>query len=416
MIDSNTSVIFIFPIFSFSSFFICSNAEIPEPPRDVSLAEISSRSVKVRWKPSFAGNNAIVGFILEYRAKCFDFGGGDNGVSRENKHKRSDASSLLLLSDELQQLPQITWKDLYINDANAQSFLLRDLYPFCAYELQLKAKNGIGISEPSQVASFRTAEEMPGGPPLEVSVEPLSASSLKIRWRPPDRHLQFGQIKGYYIGYRLVDGQSGLLGQRASSFGSTGEQGTAEQLEYKKVEASSVGNSDQSAMEIAYLTNLKRHTVYSVVISAFNKAGAGPRSDEVRRGIAVNYVKLTIYLQITVRTLSVQKTSTLVLEVVTTDASSITLHWDVDEEEAEVVEGVKANTGFVLHISEEGTGEWTQRTLAPHLRRHVETGLKCGTKYLLYMTHQDSSSTTGTFWKKIYKELLPNSPIRLQAK
>ena len=83
------------------------------------------------------------------------------------------------------------------------------------------------------------------------------------------------------------------------------------------------------------------------------------------------------------------------LEVVTTDASSIALHWEVDGEDVEVVEGVKANTGFVLHISEEGTGDWTQRQLASHLRRYVETGLKCGTKYLLYMTHQDSSSTTG---------------------
>lgn len=227
--------------------------------------------MKVRWKPSFAGNNAILGFLLEYRAKCFETQ-SSNGNGESGKHKRSNAAStqqLLLLRDELQQIS--SWKDLYINDANAQSFLLRDLYPYCAYELQLKAKNGIGISEPSQIAAFRTAEEMPGGPPLEVTVEPLSASSLKIRWRPPDRHLQFGQIKGYYIGYRLVDS-----GQRA--FASNAAE-AAEQLEYKKVEASS---SDQASFEIAYLTNLKRHTVYSVVISAFNKAGAGPRSDEVR--------------------------------------------------------------------------------------------------------------------------------------
>lgn len=81
-----------------------------------------------------------------------------------------------------------------------------------------------------------------------------------------------------------------------------------------------------------------------------------------------------------------QKQSTLLLEVTNTDSSSITVTWTVDGEE-------KKPTGFILHISEEGSGDWLQRSLAAHLRHHVETGLKCGTKYLLYMTHQDTTTT-----------------------
>lgn len=87
------------------------------------------------------------------------------------------------------------------------------------------------------------------------------------------------------------------------------------------------------------------------------------------------------------RTLSVASTkSTLVLEVLTTDSSSITLHWEVDGDTSK-------QNGFVLHLSEEGTSHWLERPLAALLRRHVESGLKCGTKYLLYMTHQDKSTT-----------------------
>ncbi|OTF83835.1 hypothetical protein BLA29_000946 [Euroglyphus maynei] len=85
-----------------------------------------------------------------------------------------------------------TWKELYINDVNVQSFILRELYPYCSYELQMKAQNSIGLSEPSQIVTFKTLEEMPGGPPLDVSVEPLSSNSLKIKWHPPDHYLQFG--------------------------------------------------------------------------------------------------------------------------------------------------------------------------------------------------------------------------------
>ena len=86
------------------------------------------------------------------------------------------------------------------------------------------------------------------------------------------------------------------------------------------------------------------------------------------------------------RTLNAQKQSTLVLEVITSDSNSITLHWEVDGEDAK-------QNGFVLHISEEGSGDWVERPLAAHLRRHIENGLKCGAKYLLYMTHQDKSTT-----------------------
>ena len=95
----------------------------------------------------------------------------------------------------------------------------------------------------------------------------------------------------------------------------------------------------------------------------------------------------TFFFQITVRTLNVQKQSTLVLEVVSTDSNSITLHWEVDGDEA------TKQSGFVLHVSEEESGEWLERPLAAHLRRHVEGGLKCGTKYLLYMTQHDKSTT-----------------------
>lgn len=262
-----------------------------------------------------------------------------------------------------------SWKVFFINDPNAQSFVLRDLYPWCSYELQMKAKNSIGTSEASQLVSFKTTEEMPGGPPLEVTVEPLSSNSLKIKWKPPDRHLQFGAIKGYYIGYRVVEG-----GQYISDAG--------EHFAYKNVEANGV---DSNTLEVAYLTNLKRHTVYSVVVQAFNSAGPGPRSDEVT--LHDLDLELTDFRsQITVRTLNIQKQSTLVLEVITTDSNSITLHWEVDGDDSK-------DNDFVLHISEEGSGDWIERRLPSHQRRHVETDLKCGTKYLIYMTHKDQSTT-----------------------
>lgn len=148
----------------------------------------------------------------------------------------------------------------------------------------MKAQNSIGKSDSSQIVTFKTQEEMPGGPPLDVSVEPLSSNSLKMKWRPPDHYLQFGQIKGYYIGYRIISNDvtsisSSTNSRRVQSIDSLSMN---EQYAYKNVEANLVETSmNNGAYEIAYLTNLKKHTLYSIVVQAFNTAGAGPRSDEV---------------------------------------------------------------------------------------------------------------------------------------
>lgn len=247
----------------------------------MTTADITSRSVKVRWSPSFAGNSAIIGFLVEYRGRC----AAASGLLLHHHHEKSSALVAAVIDKRGGKVFEGedlggggTWQEVFINDPNVQSFVLRDLRPWCTYELQMRAKNSIGLGEASQVVSFRTGEEMPGGPPQDVHVEPVSASSLKIRWKPPDRRLHYGQIKGYYIGYRLAE-----AGPNSARFNVDSE----EQFAYKNVEANS---ADPNAYEVAYLTNLKRHTLYSIVVQAFNSIGAGPRSDEVNWAIFLNYM------------------------------------------------------------------------------------------------------------------------------
>ena len=93
-----------------------------------------------------------------------------------------------------------------------------------------------------------------------------------------------------------------------------------------------------------------------------------------------------------------------------TDIDSITLHWEIDDyssssSSSSTSSSTLANgNDFILHISEEGSaGKWIEKKLPGQLRRHVETNLKCGTKYLLYMTYvssqqqQQQSTATGFF-------------------
>ena len=139
----------------------------------------------------------------------------------------------------------------------------------------MSSENQIGRSEhTSAVITLKTSEEVPGGPPSDVQVETTSSTSLKIKWRPPSREVQFGRIRGYYIGYKVS--------------------GSDDPFQYKNVDvvnddygpAQQAGmpgtiNHQHNSYQVSYITNLKRKTTYQVILQAYNSVGPGPRSDEV---------------------------------------------------------------------------------------------------------------------------------------
>lgn len=53
-----------------------------------------------------------------------------------------------------------------------------------------------------QVLDVMTNGDIPEGPPLEVKVEAISSTQLKVSWLPPEKHLWNGEILGYHIGYK----------------------------------------------------------------------------------------------------------------------------------------------------------------------------------------------------------------------
>ncbi|GIY19173.1 hypothetical protein CDAR_389431 [Caerostris darwini] len=77
-------------------------------------------------------------------------------------------------------------------------------------------------------------------------------------FQPPETPLQFGKIKGYYVGYKIKDSK--------------------EKYVYKTLE------NKENFREERVLTNLERNTKYVVRVQAFNSKGAGPPSDDVEGG------------------------------------------------------------------------------------------------------------------------------------
>ncbi|XP_009950865.1 PREDICTED: Down syndrome cell adhesion molecule-like protein 1, partial [Leptosomus discolor] len=96
----------------------------------------------------------------------------------------------------------------------------------------------------------------PDGPPMDVTLQPMTSQSIQVTWKAPKKELQNGVIRGYQIGYR------------ENSPGSNGQ--------YSIVEMKATGDS-----EVYTLDNLKKFAQYGVVVQAFNRAGTGPSSSEI---------------------------------------------------------------------------------------------------------------------------------------
>lgn len=117
------------------------------------------------------------------------------------------------------------------------------------------AEGPAGRSAPSMELSVRTEPQRPAGPPLSLSVRPISSTELLVTWSPPLAELRHGEIQGFNIGYRITN--AGASNYNFTSVSGDGEEGSGELL----------------------LGGLQKYTRYTVVAQAFNEVGPGPLSE-----------------------------------------------------------------------------------------------------------------------------------------
>lgn len=210
--------------------------EPPQSPRNLYLTELNSRSVILGWaapitddqERPFQDAQPITDYVVQF--------------------KKADES----------------W-----NDNNGQKLmcnktvvLVQNLRPATTYQFRVFARNNAGSSPTSDVLDTVTDEEMPDGPPKNVTVEPLSSQELKVTWRPPEYDLWNGVILGYKVGYRRIDG-------------------TDKKHNYTLTVTAGGGGSGGVNEHTLRLTGLDKYTAYSIMVKLFNGKGDGPASEPV---------------------------------------------------------------------------------------------------------------------------------------
>ena len=241
--------------------------EIPEPPLELSVDSKSSRSISVHWRQPYTGNCPLAEYILRVR------------VEQVNLSDRTIVSVSGSTRDGHEMMSTTTMSsehNITVN-GNATSAVVRSLRPSTHYVLHAFARNRIGLSAASNPLTVITDEEAPGAPPSDVHLMAIDATSIKVDWLPPRVDLANGLVKGYYIGYKMVNSSNHFVYKTVQSHNNAD---SSTSLVNAKLSRSQAGVGDGGVHSLV-LYNLQPYTNYVVILQAFNNVGAGPRSDEL---------------------------------------------------------------------------------------------------------------------------------------
>ncbi|XP_032249983.1 protein sidekick-1 [Phoca vitulina] len=217
--------------------------ERPAPPREllVPQAQVTARSLQLRWVPGSDGASPIRYFTVQLR-----------------------------------ELPRGEWQTYSSSVSHeATACAVERLRPFTSYKLRLKATNDIGDSDFSaETDAVTTLQDVPGEPPSFVSVTPHTTSSVLIQWRPPRDESLNGLLQGYRIYYRELESE-------AASATVSKTLKTPSALRAELAAQSSFKTVNSSTLTTYELTRLKKYRRYEVILTAYNIIGESPASAPV---------------------------------------------------------------------------------------------------------------------------------------
>ncbi|XP_035382617.1 netrin receptor DCC isoform X2 [Electrophorus electricus] len=286
-----------------------SSGVLPSTPRDVAPVLVSSRFVRLGWRPPAETRGTILTYGVFY---------SQEGINRERSVNVTEAESLQLTVSGLKpevvysfrvvaynelgpgesskpirvstqaelQVPgpvenlqaeatsptsiQASWEPpAYANgpiqgyrllwtetstgkeqsvEVLGQSYRMEGLKKFTQYSLRVLALNRHGPGIATEDLLTTTLSDVPSAPPQNISLEVIYSRSIKVSWQPPSSSAQNGFITGYKIRYRK-----------------TGRRGEQEAIEPNN---------------LWYLfTGLEKGSQYSFQVAAMTANGTGPGSE-----------------------------------------------------------------------------------------------------------------------------------------
>uniref|UniRef100_A0A7N8XV80 L1 cell adhesion molecule, paralog a n=1 Tax=Mastacembelus armatus TaxID=205130 RepID=A0A7N8XV80_9TELE len=152
----------------------------------------------------------------------------------------------------------------HIDYTTAPPFTVSDVGNFSAFEIKVQAVNEKGEGpEPDPVIGY-SGEDSPLEPPVDVGVELINSSTIKVTWAAVDRE----SVRGHLLGYKIYLVR---LGSRAH------HQGRRATEPESPVVLETGANEEKKV-----ISSLTPYSHYTLVMTVFNSKGEGPAS-EIRR-------------------------------------------------------------------------------------------------------------------------------------
>ncbi|XP_034088592.1 netrin receptor DCC-like, partial [Gymnodraco acuticeps] len=282
---------------------------LPSAPRDLVPVLVSSRFVRLSWRPPEESGGAVQTYGIYY---------SQDGVQRERSVNVSEPESLELTVSNLRPEESYTFRVIAYNDrgpgqssaplsistkpdlqvpsrveslqaealspssvqvsweppsqpngpvlsyrllwterpsnkeqsveVNGLNYKMEGLNKFTEYTVRVLAINRYGPGTAPVTVSVTTQSDAPSAPPQNITLEVVLSRSIKVSWQPPPRSAQNGIISAYKIKYRK-----------------TGRRGEQEAIEPNN---------------FWYLfTGLDKGSQYSFQVAAMTANGTGPASD-----------------------------------------------------------------------------------------------------------------------------------------
>uniref|UniRef100_A0AAQ4R1G3 Neogenin 1b n=1 Tax=Gasterosteus aculeatus aculeatus TaxID=481459 RepID=A0AAQ4R1G3_GASAC len=282
----------------------------PSPPRDVVASLVSTRFIKLTWRPPAEPHGDELTFSVFY---------SQEGTSRErvvntsrpgemqvtiqnlmpdtkyrfrvvahNGNGQGESSAALKVATQAEvQVPgpapnlqaasnsptsvslswdkpltgngeMLTYKLYYTDksfgseqdvDVDAQSYAMTGLKKNTEYSFRVVANNQHGPGVSTDDIVVRTLSDVPSAPPQNLTVEVQNSKSIMLRWQPPPLSGQNGEITSYKIRYRKG---------------------------YRRSEAAETTAGTQL---VKLIDGLERGTEYSFRVSAMTVNGTGPATE-----------------------------------------------------------------------------------------------------------------------------------------
>ncbi|KAI2666017.1 Protein sidekick-2 [Labeo rohita] len=200
--------------------------EMPGPPTNIAISNISPRSVTLQFKPGYDGKTSISRWLVEAQI----------GVIGEN--------------EEWVMVHQLA------NEPDARSLEVQGLNPYTYYRFRMRQVNIVGTSPPSQPSrKIQTLQAPPDIAPANITLRTASETSLWLRWVPLPEWEYNGnpELVGYRVQYSRLGSKAGVLSHIIP---------------------------DRQEREFT-IEDLEEWTEYEVKVQAFNGIGPGPWSQPV---------------------------------------------------------------------------------------------------------------------------------------